>query len=530
MSSYQFSKKEIKKEVLKCGKDPVYFINTYARIAHPKRGMVPFKTYPFQTQLLKDFTVHRFNVILKARQLGISTITAAYVVWLMMFYKQKNILVIATQFKTATNLVKKVKSIIHHLPEFLKITKITIDNRASFELSNGSQIKATSTSADAGRSEALSLLVVDEAAHIDNMTELWAGLYPTVSTGGEVIALSTPKGVGNWFHKICTSAEEGSSDFFLTKLPWQVHPDHDEDWFEQETKNMSKREIAQEYLCNFNASGETVIHPDDIAYYMGNVREPKYKVGFDRNYWIWEEYEPQYTYLISADVSRGDGLDFSAFHVLNLETMEIVAEYYGKPTLETYSDILMSAASEYGDALLVVENNNVGLVVLEKLIDKECKNLYFSAKGTHEYVEHHSALMNPNAISGFTTSVKTRPIIIAKLEEFIRNRALKINSLRTVNEFSTFVWKNGKPQSMKGYNDDLVMSLSIACWIRDTAILKSHRDRQYSESLLNSMIYISTQLDTKIRGMEGYNTRHDFVNEMVKAKEQKENFLWLYKG
>jgi hypothetical protein len=530
MSSYQFSKKEIKREVLKCGKDPVYFINTYAKIVHPKQGLVPFNTYPFQTQLLKDFMVHRFNVILKARQLGISTITAAYVVWLMMFYKQKNILVIATQFKTATNLVKKVKSIIHNLPDFLKIAKITIDNRASFELSNGSQIKATSTSADAGRSEALSLLVVDEAAHIENMDELWAGLYPTVSTGGEVIALSTPKGVGNWFHKICVSAEEGSSDFYITKLPWQVHPEHGEEWFENETKNMSKREIAQEYLCNFNASGETVIHPDDIIFYKESIKEPKYKVGFDRNYWIWEEYDPRHSYLISADVSRGDGKDFSAFHVLNLETMEIVAEYYGKPDLETYSDILISSATEYGSALLVVENNNVGLVVLEKLIDKGYDNLYFSTKVTHEYVEHNSAMMNPNVISGFTTSMKTRPIIIAKLEEFLRNRALKIPSLRTVNELTTFVWLSGKPQAMKGYNDDLVMSLSIACWVRDTAIVKSNRDRQYSESLLNSMIYSSTQLDTKIKGMDGYDKKKDFVETMVETKSQKENFLWLYKG
>ena len=168
---YQLTKKEIYREILKCGKDPAYFINNYARISHPQKGLIPFKTYDFQTQLLEDFSNYRFNIILKARQLGISTITGAYVVWLMLFHRDKNILVIATKFGTASNLVKKVKHILKNVPEFLQIAEITIDNRSSFELSNGSQIKASSTSGDAGRSEALSLLVVDEAAHVQRNTQ-----------------------------------------------------------------------------------------------------------------------------------------------------------------------------------------------------------------------------------------------------------------------------------------------------------------------------------------------------------------------
>lgn len=190
--SYTLSKKEIVAEILKCGKDPVYFIDNYARISHPIEGLIPFKTYPYQADLLQDFNDYRFNVILKARQLGISTIAAGYIVWLMLFHRDKNILVMATKFKTASNLVKKVKAIMKNLPQWIVISEISIDNRSSFELSNGSQIQAASTSGDAGRSEALSLLVIDEAAHVENLSELWAGLYPTISTGGRVIALSTP--------------------------------------------------------------------------------------------------------------------------------------------------------------------------------------------------------------------------------------------------------------------------------------------------------------------------------------------------
>ena len=287
--AFTLSKKEKMKEIVKCGKTADYFINTYAKITHPQEGLIPFRLYNFQRDLLTSFEDYRFNVILKARQLGISTITAAYVAWLMLFHREKNVLVIATKFSTAANLVKKVKAIVKNLPDWLAISTVEIDNRTSFILSNGSQIKASSTSGDAGRSEALSLLVIDEAAHVDGLDELWMGLYPTLSTGGRCIALSTPNGVGNWFHKIYTEASDDVNDFHPTILPWQVHPDRDQAWFEKETKNMSKREIAQELECNFNVSGETVFSPENITNLLGQCVEPKYRTGFDRNLWIWEE-------------------------------------------------------------------------------------------------------------------------------------------------------------------------------------------------------------------------------------------------
>ena len=177
----KLTKQEIMKEIVRCGKRPNYFINEYAKITHPMKGLIPFRLYPFQEKLLEDFEDHRFNVILKARQLGISTITAAYVAWMMLFHREKNVLVIATKFSTAANLVKKVKAIIKYLPDWLRISEVSIDNRTSFVLSNGSQIKASSTSSDAGRSEALSLLVVDEAAHVEGLEELWMGLTRAMS-------------------------------------------------------------------------------------------------------------------------------------------------------------------------------------------------------------------------------------------------------------------------------------------------------------------------------------------------------------
>ena len=526
--SFQLTKEQILKEIVTSGKDPVYFINNYARISHPMRGLIPFKTYNFQSELVEKFNDRRFNVILKARQLGISTITAAYVAWLMMFHRDKNVLVIATKFGTAANLVKKVKAIHKHLPRWMKIANISIDNRTSFELSNGSQIKASSTSSDAGRSEALSLLVIDEAAHVEGLDELWTGLYPTLSTGGRCIALSTPNGVGNWFHQICVDAEAENNDFYLTSLPWDVHPDRDQRWFEKETKNMSRRQIAQELECNFNMSGETVFHPEDMETIAQSICEPKYKTGFDRNLWIWEEYSPGSNYFITADVARGDGQDYSTFLIFKVDTNEVVAEYQGKAAIDLFSNILFQTGAEYGNSLIVVENNSVGWAVLNKLEEAGYPNIYYSRKSTHEQVDSYLA-ESSGVVPGFSTTMKTRPLIIAKLEEFVRNKLINIKSRRLFNEMKTFVWHNGKAQAMKKHNDDLIMACSIACWIRDTVYATNQRSVDYHRAFLSSMSTTNKSLNTSIPGMIGYE-KLKREKKLEKALGKHEEFLWLLKG
>ena len=516
---------EIKKEIIKAGKNPSYFLKNYAKISHPDRGMITFKTYDFQDDLLGKFRDHRFNVIVKARQLGISTIVAGYISWLLLFYREKNVLVMATKYNTASNMVKKVKYIINNVPDWLKIATVKTDNKHSFELTNGSQIKAVATSEDAGRSEAVSLLVIDEAAHIDNMDTIWTAIYPTISTGGRCVALSSPNGIGNWFHKTYEDAQNGQNLFIPTNLPWSVHPEHDQEWFENETKNMAKREIAQEYLCSFNASGETVIDPDDLQRIRENVNEPKHKSWIDRNYHIWKPYNHQGQYILSADVARGDGLDYSVFHVINASTMEQVAEYQGKIEPDQFVNLLNEVGKEYGNALLIVENNNIGYTVAQKLASMGYRNLYYSSKTNHDYIESNMAYGNSSAVAGFTTSVKTRPLIIAKLDEMIRNKSLIINSSRTLRELEKFIWVSGRPEAQKGYNDDLVLSLSIACWVRDTALINNVKDVEYTKALIGSMGKTGTTFNSSISGMiENRELQTDATKKMYK------DFLWLIKG
>jgi phage FluMu gp28-like protein len=191
----------------------------YYMIQHPQKGRMLFNLYPFQESVLKVFTGDKNVIINKSRQLGISTLVSAYALWLMVFHKDKNVLVIATKQETAKNMVTKVRFAYDNLPTWLKIGT-TEDNRLSLRLTNGSQIKAVSGASDSARSEAVSLLAMDEAAFIDNAEELFGSAQQTLATGGKCIALSTPNGVGNWFHKSYTKAQKKENSFVPVSLPW----------------------------------------------------------------------------------------------------------------------------------------------------------------------------------------------------------------------------------------------------------------------------------------------------------------------
>tara|TARA_Y100001973_G_C5121140_1_gene292830 strand:- start:37 stop:972 length:936 start_codon:yes stop_codon:yes gene_type:complete len=310
---------------------------------------------------------------------------------------------------------------------------------------------------------------------------------------------------------------------------WDAHPDRDKKWFEKETRNMSKRQIAQELECNFNVSGETVIHPDDLQWYLERISAPDYRTGFDRNYWIWEKYDPEKSYLMVADVARGDGKDNSAFHIIQLDDMKQVGEYIGKPTPDEFADIVHSVAGEYGNPMVVIENNNIGFAVLKKLQDKEYPNLYYSTKGDHQHVDPVTAQWQSNVIPGFTTSSKTRPLIVAKMEEFMRNKLITINSNRLLSEMKTFIWQHGRPQAMRSYNDDLVMSFAIGCWVRDTVIVESQKNVEYSKSFIAGITTASTTISTTIPGQVGHKVTKE--NQRVgDAASFNQQYMGLIKG
>jgi hypothetical protein len=472
MSEQQNIKEIIKQEFVKCAQDPVYFMKKYYWIQHPQRGRIQFNLYPFQEGVLYQFQKNKYNVVNKSRQLGISTLSSAYALWMMIFNKDKNILCIATKQETAKNMVTKVRFAYENLPSWLKLKAIE-DNKLSLKLANGSQIKAVGATGDAGRSEAVSLLLLDEAAFIEGIDEIFASAQQTLATGGQCIAISTPYGTGNWFHRAFIGGEEGKNGFTAIKLPWTVHPERNQTWRDEQDAILGPRNAAQECDCDFSTSGDTVVEPDILNWYIQTYQaEPIDKGGFDGNLWRWEY--PDYTknYLVVADVARGDGKDFSACHVIDVETATQVAEYKGQIGTRDYGHLLVTLATEYNTALLVIENANIGWDTIQTAIDRGYQNLYYSSKSDTANISQDNFINRNenNLVPGFTNSLKTRPLVIAKLESYMRERACIIQSRRTLEELRTFIWKHGKAQASDGYNDDLVMSFGIGMFLRDTAL------------------------------------------------------------
>jgi hypothetical protein len=468
-------KEIISEEYKKCAVDPIHFMKKYCMIQHPVRGKIPFHLFPFQEKTLTQFKDNRFNVVLKSRQTGISTLCAGFSLWKMIFNTDFNILVIATKQEVAKNLVTKVRVMHELLPSWLKNGSME-DNKLSLRLTNGSQIKAIASSPDAGRSEALSLLIFDEAAFIEDIDEIWVSAQSTLSTGGSCIALSTPNGVGNWFHQTWLSAEEGTNPFNTIKLHWTVHPERDQIWRDEQEKLLGAKKAAQECDCDFVSSGDTVIDPELLMFYKDTyVQNPIEKGGFDGNLWRWEYATSNGSYMVVADVARGDGSDYSTCHVIDIINSTQVAEYKGKVDTKDFGNFLVALSTEYNDALLVIENANIGWATIQQVIDRAYKNLFYMSKDL-KYIDVENQMRNKyraeekQMVAGFSTTSKTRPLIISKLDEYFREKAIVIRSSRLIEELFTFIFINGRAEAMKGYNDDLVMSLSIGLWVRDTSL------------------------------------------------------------
>jgi hypothetical protein len=517
-------KEVIKQEYIKCVQDPAHFMKKYCNIQHPQRGRVIFNLYPFQDKVLNLWKDHPYSIVLKSRQLGISTLAAGYSLWLMLFQKDKNVLCIATKQETAKNMVTKVKFMFDNLPSWLKI-QAEEHNKLTLRLSNGSQIKATSASSDAGRSEAVSLLIVDEAAFIEQIGEIWASAQQTLATGGGAIVLSTPYGTGNWFHKTWVAAESADNDFLPIKLPWYVHPERDESWRKRQDELLGDPRLAsQECDCDFSTSGDIVFYNEWLDFIKETtIQDAVERRGADQNLWVWEPADYTREYMVVADVARGDGKDFSTFHVMDIATNTQVAEYKGQMSPKEFGYFLVGVATEYNLALLVVENASIGWAAIESVLERGYRNVYYSPKSdtltSDSYFNQYEN--SDNVTPGFTMSMRTRPLIVNKFREYVGDRSVTIRSKRLLEEMKVFIWKNGRPEAQTGYNDDLVMPFGVAMYLRDTSLKFQQQSHDLTRATLNNF----TKGGSSFQGV--YNRNSVQNPYIIKTGNGEENIDWL---
>ena len=517
-------KQIIRTEYIKCAQDPAHFMKKYCNIQHPQRGRILFNLYPFQEKVLHLMQENPYSIILKSRQLGISTLTAGYSLWLMLFHKDKNVLCIATKQETARNMVTKVKFMYDSLPSWLKIPAEE-NNKLSLRLNNGSIIKATSASSDAGRSEAVSLLLIDEAAFIEQIGEIWASAQQTLATGGGAIVLSTPYGTGNWFHKTWVSAENNQNDFLPIRLPWDVHPERDQTWRDRQDELLGDPRLAsQECDCDFSTSGDIVFHSEWIDFIsQTTVQDPLERRGVDQNLWVWENADYSREYMVVADVARGDGKDFSACHVIDIQNNTQVAEYRGQLPPKEFGYFLTGLATEYNNAMLVVENANIGWATLDAIREREYRNLYQSPKSDALTAESFLRIYEGNSemVPGFTMSMRTRPLCINKFREFVGDRSVIIRSKRLLEEMKVFIWRNGRPEAQSGYNDDLVMSFGIGMFLRDTSL------KFQQQSLDGARAALGNIQKSKTNHSGGYSATSIQNPYSMKVGDRNEDISWL---
>ena len=538
MTQKKITKAHLYGEIKKCQADPEYFIRHYCYIKHPVKGALLFNLYKFQVKVLAqiqkkmsvesraDDSDQNNIIILKSRQLGISTLVSGYSLWEMIFHENRVILSLAIDRDTATNLLDKIRYMYERLPKWMAIPHLT-KNKSTLELKNGSRAVSKSGNPDAARSEAVSILIFDEAAFIENMTETFTAALPTLSTGGKCIALSTPNGKGNWFHQTWVKAEASENSFLPIRMDYRVHPHYDEAWRLKQDKDLGEKRAAQECDADFLSSGDTVFPTDKIETIKElTVLEPIEKSGPNESLWTWAYSQPDKKYMVTADVARGDGSDYSAYHVLDIESCEQVAEYKGKVLPQVFARVLISAATVYNNALLVVENNNIGWSTVEEIINLGYTNLYHSSKNVMETAElfqkkEHAGQLTP----GFCMSVRVKPLVIAKFSEYITGDGITIRSKRLAEELFVYVWRHGKPEAQKGYNDDLITSMAMGLYVRDTSLKFLNQGAEAVRSQINSMITHNTQQQyNRIHTANRYQT-NPFIVSAGHGKEMDVSWL-----
>lgn len=429
----------------------VFLFSTLIFVIHPIRGKVHFNLYPYQKSVLYQFIKDRFNVILKFRQAGITELISMYCLWLAMYHPNKKINIISIKDNTAKKVLKKIKYMYKNLPWYLQVPIINgrageYGSASMMEFDNGSFIESIPTSPEAGRSESLSLLVIDEAAMVRWASQIWAAAVPTLSTGGSAIVNSTPRGLGNFYHSTWVDALAGGNPFTPIRLRWNMHPERDEKWYKEMASALGPRRTAQEVDGDFLGSGNTVFDLSDIRDIENCLSDyPPIIKRYNGQYRQFNLPERDQEYFLGADVATGRATDYSSFTVMN-KGGEEQACYKGKMPVDSYAKLLGDTGQLFNFAVIAPESNDVGLAVTSKLQMEGYPKLYYYQKMTRKKGKSRPEM---DKSPGWLTTNKNRSVIIDGLESDVREENIIIKDPFFVQEAYTFIYDSlNRPVAM----------------------------------------------------------------------------------
>ena len=326
-----------------------------------------------------------------------------------------------------------------------------INHNSTIEFINGSFIESIPTSEEAGRSESLSLLVIDEAAIVRWASTIWSASFPTLSTGGSAILNSTPYGISGFYHsKWVEAITDSDSPFHPIRLYWKMHPERDQKWYDTMSKALGQRRTAQEIDGDFLSSGSTVFDLTDIKAIEDTLLEyPVIETRFNGQLRIMDKPKQGVRYFIGADVATGRSNDYSAF-TLGDSNGEEAAVFKGRIPVEKYAKILGNLGKEFNWATIAPETNDIGLAVTTLLQTEGYPQLYY-----HKKLLKKKGKSRPEVeqYPGWITTSKNRSLIIDGLEEDIRKDNITIKDPFFVQEAYTFIYDSiGRPVAMGKHN------------------------------------------------------------------------------
>ena len=453
-------------EFLKCKEDPVYFARNYIKIVSLDHGLVPFSMYPFQEKLIQNFHDNRFNICKMPRQTGKSTTCVSYLLHYAVFNDNVNIAILANKASTARDLLGRLQLAYENLPKWMQQGIISW-NKGSLELENGSKISSNSTSSSAVRGGSYNVIFLDEFAFIPNhiADDFFASVYPTISSGQstKVIIVSTPRGM-NHFYRMWHDAEKGKNEYVPTDVHWSEVPGRDQEWKEQTIANTSEAQFKVEFECEFLGSVNTLINP-------AKLRNLVYEDPIQRNAGldIYEKSKPDHNYLITVDVARGLGNDYSAFIVFDITQFpyKVVAKYRNneiKPML--FPNIIHDVAKGYNNAWLLIEVNDIGEQVANILhYDLEYDNMLMAAmRGRAGQVVGHG-FSGKKSQMGVRMTAAVKKLGCSNLKTFLEDDKLLTVDYDIISELTTFAQRHNSFEAEEGCNDDLAMCLVIFSWL-----------------------------------------------------------------
>lgn len=464
-------------EYKKCMHDPVYFARNYVKVIHLDKGLVPFDLYPYQEKMFDQFNKNRFSIVLACRQSGKSISACAYLLWYILFHPEKVVAVLANKGETAREMLGRITLMLENIPYFLQPGCKAL-NKGSIEFSNNSRIIARATSGSSIRGMSVNLLYLDEFAFVEKAGEFYTSTYPVISSGKDtkVIITSTANGLGNVYHKLWEGAEQGVNEFKPFRVDWWDVPGRDEAWKQQTIANTSQIQFDQEFANTFYGTGDTLINAEALL--SLRAKDP-INVLEQGSCLIYEKTIQKHDYLMTVDVSKGRGQDYSTFNVFDITARPFkqVAVYrnnFISPLL--FPNIIYKFAKSYNNAIVVIESNDQGSVV--------CNGLYHDLEYDNVYV---SSQIKANSI-GIEMNRKVKRMGCSAIKELVENKKIDLVDQNTIIEMSTFVGRGQSFEASSGNHDDLMMNLVMFGYFITTEYFHDMTDINIKDMLYKKQI------------------------------------------